>query len=149
MTIPRRLWRFPTAEARNKLAERFGLPNEPGMQDWQYEVSDPERVGEFLAAYESGELSDDERFTLMETIIQSLNGWQEVELRSPQWTHTLDLIEKNIELHIYTVCYWACLELSQDELDLAFYAAPDMRAILSRHGEQFGFPFPEIVGEAD
>ena len=147
MEIPRRLWRFCTADARDKLAARFSLPNEPGMQDWQYEIATPELADEFLAAYQSGELGHDERFTLMEMILQSLGGWQEVELRTPRWLQALDLIERNIELHIYTVCYWACLDLGEDELDLAFYAAPDMRAILNRHADRFGYPFPESEDE--
>ena len=41
------------------------------MQDWEWEVASPERIDEFLAAYEGGELTDDERFTLMETLLQS------------------------------------------------------------------------------
>lgn len=147
MELPRHLWRFCTPGARNKLAERFGLPNEPGMQDWEYEVGTSERADEFLATYESRELSDDERFSLMEMIVQSLDHPIETEERSPRWLHALDLIEKNIELHIYSVCYWACLDCGENELDLAFYAAPDMRIILNRHAEQFGYPFPESEDE--
>ncbi len=83
----------------------------------------------------------------METILQSLNHESEVEDRSARWLHTLQLIENNIELHIYTVCYWACLNLGEDELDLAFCAAPDMRAMLHRHSDHFGYPFPEVADE--
>ncbi|BCM90188.1 hypothetical protein IAD21_02039 [Abditibacteriota bacterium] len=114
---------------------------------WEYEVADPDRVDEFFAAYESGGLSDDERFSLMETILESIRVLGEVEGRSPRWLHILELIENNIELHIYTVCYWACLGHSEEELELAFEPAPDMRAMLNRHSEQFGYPFPESVDE--
>jgi hypothetical protein len=48
----------------------------PHMQDWEWEVADSERINEFPSAYESGELSDDERFTLMETILQSFEDLQ-------------------------------------------------------------------------
>ncbi|MCP5384447.1 MAG: hypothetical protein H6913_07510 [Altererythrobacter sp.] len=41
------------------------------MQDWEFEVADANRIDEFLSAYQSQELTDDERFTLMEMIIQS------------------------------------------------------------------------------
>ena len=136
MEIPQSLWRFSKKEAIDNLAARFGLPNEPGMQDWQWEVADNDRIDEFLAAYKSGELSDDERHTLMETIIQSF-GWNEIEQPSLRWQETLNLIEHNIELHIYTVCYWACLDC---ELEDAFEAAPSMRAILNRHRARFDFP---------
>jgi len=71
MSVPEHLWRFPTAEAIESLAQRFHLPNHPNMQDWEWEVADPSRINEFVAAYKGGELNDDERFVLMETIIQS------------------------------------------------------------------------------
>lgn len=140
MNIPERLWRFPTGAAREKLATRFGLPDEPEMQDWQWEVADNERIDEFLAVYKSGILSDDERYTLMETILESFRGLEEIEQPSLRWQETLDLIENNIELHIYTVCYWACLDLEKDELDLAWECAPQMRAMLNRHRARFDFP---------
>lgn len=142
MNTPERLWRFPTAEARQKLAGRFGLPNEPGMQDWEWQVADPERLYEFLAAYGSGELSDDERFTLMETILESFRGTGEVEDSSPRWQTTLDMIEQNVELHIHTICYWACLG---SELEDAFEAAPFMRTILHRHRQQFNLTTEELT----
>jgi hypothetical protein len=69
--IPDHLRRYPTWAAIDALAARFGFVNEPGMQDWAWEVADPSRIDEFLAAYEDGDLSDDERFTLMDTMLQS------------------------------------------------------------------------------
>jgi hypothetical protein len=70
--LPRHLCRYPTAAAIASLAARFNLPNEPNMQDWEHEVSDHKRLAEFLEAYESGSLTEDERFTLMETIVDSV-----------------------------------------------------------------------------
>ena len=140
MNIPQRLWRFPTSDAREKLAARFDFPNEPKMQDWQWEVADHERIDEFLKAYKNGELSDDERYILMETILESFGGSGEIEPPSLRWQETLGLIENNIELHIYTVCYWACLDLEKEELDLAWECAPQMRAMLNRHRAHFDFP---------
>jgi hypothetical protein len=64
-------------------------------------------ISEFLAAYKSGELSEDERFTLMETLIQSFED-SKIDLSSElEWKETLGLIDKNIELHAATVWYWS------------------------------------------
>jgi hypothetical protein len=63
MDVPERYWRWPTREASDSLAERFGLPNHPGMQDWEYEVADANRLHEFLPALEGSDLTDDERFS--------------------------------------------------------------------------------------
>lgn len=65
------LYRFPTRAAIDALAIRFNLPNTKNMQDWEYEVADANRVAEFLVAYYSGELSEDEKFTLMAMLLQS------------------------------------------------------------------------------
>lgn len=42
-------------------------------QDWEWEVADPARIDEYLNAYHVGEFTDDERFTLMETLIQAFD----------------------------------------------------------------------------
>jgi hypothetical protein len=107
MSVPEHLWRFPTRAAIDALARRFGLPNTPGMQDWEWEVADPDRIAEFLAAYESGELSDDERFTLMETLLQSFEDLPEPTASDPRWQRTLQLLAQNVQLHRYSLWYWS------------------------------------------
>ncbi len=78
MTVPEHLWRFPTADARASLAARFGVPNEPHIQDWEWEVADPARIDEYISAYVDAGLTDDERFTLMETVIQAFEDLEEL-----------------------------------------------------------------------
>lgn len=63
--------RFVTPAAIEALALRFGLPASPSMQDWSWEMADPTRLDDFLAFYEEGDLTDDQRFVLMEMILQS------------------------------------------------------------------------------
>ena len=70
MAVPERYWRFQTREAMDALATRFGFQDEPWMEDWEYQVADASRLDEFLIALEAGELTDDERFTLSETVMQ-------------------------------------------------------------------------------
>ena len=139
MDIPQRLWRFPTRAAINELAARFDLPNGDWMQDWEYTVSDANRIDEFLDSYKNDGLSDDERFVLMEVIIDSFMMLKETVF-SPLWPQTQQLIEHNIELHFYTVCYWACLDHEENELEWIWECAPQMRALLNRHRARFDFP---------
>ena len=86
------------------------------MQDWELEVSDPERIDEFLATYESGVLSEDERFVLMEVILHSFEVVAGSIHQMESWSRTLDHLERDIDLHISTVWYWArpCAK-SEDE----------------------------------
>ena len=141
MGAPKHIWRFPTREAIDKLAMRFGLPNDPGMQDWEYQVADEKRIDEFLAAYETGGLSDDERFTLMETIIESFEDVAHMggDLSSDsRWQHTLDLLDRNIALHAHSVWYWSCPEAEND--DDIFLVGRFVRKILATHRDYFAEP---------
>ena len=127
------LWRFPTGAAQESLARRFDLPNEEGMQDWEYEVADFDRIDDYLVAYQSGELSDDERFSLMEMLMEAFRGSDGLET-STRFGLVLKLIEASMGLHLYTIWYWACMD---SELEDAFENAPFMREIIARHPNQF------------
>ena len=129
--VPEHLWRFPTREAIDSLAKRFGLPNTPRMQDWEWEVADLARLDEFLDDYLSGELSDDERFTIMETMLQCFEeSDRDLEL-DRLWTQVLSSLDTHIELHAYTVWHWSCVD-DEDPADW-FRVTPWVRRILLRH----------------
>lgn len=77
---------------------------------------------EYLAAYESGYLSEDQEFLLMQ-MIQCIED-------EPEKTHlnsVLRLLEENIEIHLSTAWYWSCIG---SEMDEAWDIAPAMRDIL-------------------
>lgn len=67
MTLPAR---NPSSLARRSLAATFDLPYSDDMQDWEWEVADATRFEEFLDVFRTGDLSDDERFSLMEVLVQ-------------------------------------------------------------------------------
>lgn len=131
-TVPQR---NPTRAAIDKLAARFELRNEPLMQDWEYEVADAERIDEFLDAYRSAELDDDERFTIMETLVQSNESWFASGAWHPRWPELLDLITANAALHASTIVYWALVD--EDEKSNCWAVTPFMRRILQRRRELF------------
>jgi hypothetical protein len=133
MEVPEHLWRFPTRAAIDSLAKRFGLPNDPGMQDWEIEVADSSRIDEFMQVYEDGNLSDDERFTLMTTIIQSFEETKGDLRADSRWTHVLTLLERDISLHIFSVWYWADSEIGSD----SWRVSPFMWKLLERHRSSF------------
>ena len=102
------------------------MPNSQGMQDWEYEVADPERVLEFLAAYDIEDLSDDERFCLMEIVIQSFEELEDERLRKGVWPQIEAILRQNFGLHAHTVWYWACFE---NPLEDYWSVTPQMRLI--------------------
>lgn len=130
MGVPEHLWRFPTREAIDSLAKRFDLPNTREMQDWEWEVADAMRIDEFLGAYLSGELSDDERFTIMETLLQCFEeSGCDLDL-DQRWAQVVASLDTHVELHAHTVWYWSC-----DDEDPAYWfrVTPWVRRILERH----------------
>jgi hypothetical protein len=111
------------------------------MQDWEYEVADSNRIDEYLAVYQSGELSDDERFSLMEMLMEAFRGADDLAT-SPRFALVSNLIEASLELHLYTVWYWACMDY---ELEDAFENAPFMREIILRYPDRFELETSETL----
>ncbi len=126
--VPEKLWRDPTAESIAKLAKLFSLPNESWMQDWDLQVADPVRVDEFLAAYRNLPFTDDDKFTLMEIIVASLNDLEGADLAShPAWHEARGILREQCVLHADTICYWSCIE--EPDVAECFSITPYMREI--------------------
>jgi len=122
--------RYPTRAAIDSLAKRFDLPNTVNMQDWEYEVADPNRIDDFINAYISNQLNEDEKFVLMETILQSFEESTKNLTSDQQWKSTLQLLENNLALHATTICYWA---LDEELLELCWKITPYLREIRIRN----------------
>lgn len=135
MAIPEPPPRYPTAAAIDSLARRFGLPNGPNMQDWSWEVAGAGRLDEFLAAYENGGLDDDERFTLMEILLQSFEDLGRSTGFDSRWDRTLEILDRNIDLHACSVWYWSSLE--NDNLEDQWLVAPFLRRLVEKHRGRF------------
>src|SRR5262245_3175582 len=102
--------RYVMPSAIATLARRFGLPVSDSMQDWAWEVSDPARLDDFLNTYEKAALSDDERFALMEMILQSFEDRDADPVGDSRWSRVLECLQRNLELHSSSIKYWASLE---------------------------------------
>ena len=129
--IPEHLWRHPTRAAIHALALRFDLPDHHLMQDWEWEVANAGRLDEFIAVYQSGELDDDERFALMEMILQSFEDLGDVISTDPRWEPVGHLLDANIQLHAHSIFYWSCPET--DNPKEQFSITPIIRPIWNKH----------------
>jgi hypothetical protein len=116
--------RFAIFEARQTLAARFGLPFGDAMQDWEIEVAMPTRLFEFLSAYSSWQIDDDERFSLAQVIIQSLEESEDDHHSEA----VVDILVQDFHLHATTVWYWAQF----DEWRSLFRVTPMARLVLRR-----------------
>lgn len=138
MGVPEHLWRFPTRAAIEALAHRFDLPNDPSMQDWEWQVADSSRIDELLGAYEQEPFTDDERFVLVEILLQSFDDLGVPLERDPRWLRLIAAIEQRIALHIYSVWYWA--DEDGDNGGDVWRVTPGLRALLARHRHRFEQP---------
>ena len=96
----------PSRAAIDALAERFGLPNNEWMQDWEYEVADPQRIDEFLGYAETGPDAD-VASVLMMILLQSFEDLGEEVLHDPRWERVVKLLQEQYALHRSTLHYWS------------------------------------------
>lgn len=122
--------RYPQAHAIDSLALRFNLPNNPNMQDWEYEVADAERINEFLTVYLEKTTSEDEKFILMEILLQSFEESNRDLKLDYEWNRLLTCLENNLHIHAMTICYWARESIP---LYLCWEITPYIRKIRKRH----------------
>lgn len=88
-------FRCPTKKAIKSLATRFGFRYSDNMQDWEWEVADYAQIDKIIETYKCNKLSDDERFTLMETIIQSMEDLGLALKFNEKWSKVLINLIKN------------------------------------------------------
>lgn len=119
--VPEHLVRYPTRAGQDALAARLGLTIDPNDQDWEWQVADAARFDEWLSIYRDDSLSDDERFSLMEMLIQCVEDMvplrgppSEVE-ELPQWSAVEALLRARPQLHASTLEYWSVFEGENSE----------------------------------
>ncbi|MPM16375.1 hypothetical protein SDC9_62754 [bioreactor metagenome] len=119
--------RYPTDTARKKLATRFALPFDSSMQDWEWMVADGERFEEFIDVFRLENLNDDERFSLMEVMIQCVEDMELQSEREAAWLSMEPLLLSRPDIHRSTVEYWACLD--ETESEACFRVSGNMREV--------------------
>ncbi|MDY3557284.1 hypothetical protein R5W24_006472 [Gemmata sp. JC717] len=131
--LPDHLRRYPTCAGRDSLAARLGLTIDPFSQDWEWEVADPARFDGWLAVYRDEPLSDDERFSLAEMLIQCVDDMvpsygppAEVE-ELAQWQAVAALLRARPRLHASSIAYWSVF--GHDEPEEQFRVSVPMRRV--------------------
>lgn len=131
--VPDHVRRYPTKAGREALAARLDLTIDPHSQDWEWEVAGPLHFDTWLATYRSAALSDDERFSLMEMLIQCVEDMvplrgppDEVE-ELPQWQAVATLLKANPRLHASSIAYWSVF--GRDDPEEHFRVSIPMRKV--------------------
>ena len=109
-----------------ELADLFGYEIGQNDQDWTYTIVEPERIDEYIQAYDNQIINEDTKFSLMEMIIQSLTEQENIQLMSDKWNKVQSILNKDFDLHKYTVYYWCCWE--NKDVDDCWEVTPLMRS---------------------
>ena len=121
-----------TKQSIEGLISKLGLPEgDVYCQDWEYEIASPEMAVKLLMDYiEQKDLTEDEKFTLMHVILESINDF--ISNRSEKFP----LLEefrmvalRDYYLHKETFEYWASWE--QADIDEAFEITPIIRGFIA------------------
>lgn len=96
------------------------------MQDWVFEVSDPTRINEFISLLASAELSEDERFTLMDITIQSFEDLNDEPTSDERWHALLTIVRTHFQIHADQVRYWAVVD---EPVESAFNVSESLRTL--------------------
>jgi hypothetical protein len=104
------------------------------MQDWEWEVADPARFNEWVTVYRDEPLTDDERFTLMEMLIQCVEDlagmrqkWTTAE-QMLEWHEVAELLRDRPRLHASSIAYWG-LPDEDDDPEHLFRVSVGMRRV--------------------
>jgi len=129
--------RFPTGAAIERLSADLGLA-EVG-QDWEIEAADSRRVVEFLDYYDSRQLNDDERFTLMSLIVASFDERLAAGRDDGLQDRIVARLTARFDVLNYLVQYWALPD--EDATDDAFRFTPVARQIMQKkYGDRENWP---------
>jgi hypothetical protein len=98
-------FRCGTKRAIEELALELNLPYDSTMQDWSYEVSNPNDLYKYISHYSTIN-DDDKKFVLMEMILQALNDqFNEQQLLSG-WEMVKPILVSDFNVHEYTISHW-------------------------------------------
>lgn len=114
--------------------DRLTVMLEPPYGDWMLDcwtviLAAPTRISEFCDLYEDGALNAEEKFALMQLIVESLDGLlnDRAAYASEAVRRVAHLLRRDYRLHLHTVEYWS-LQGEADIID-AFAVTPLMREI--------------------
>ncbi len=119
-------FRFVTAKTRNSLIAKFNLPFESWMQDWPYEISDPNKIDDYIRYYDQV-TNDDEKFCLMELLIQSNDEQSEILKFNHYWLKIKTRLINNFPIHEYTIYYWSAF--GNENFESTWNVTPYMREL--------------------
>ena len=128
-------FRCGAKKAIDELAEELNLPNDSAMQDWSYEVSNPNDVDKYISHYYLT-TDDDKKFVLMEVIFQALIDQSDNQQLLIYWEKVCPILADNFNVHELTVHYWK--DLTDDNFENCTTLSPLLRQLWKTKTSGYG-----------
>ena len=119
-------------------------------QDWEWCVSDENRIAEFIDFYKAMPLNDKDKMSLMMIIIDSFNHktWDN-GFDSGTWETISNLIKDDLLFFKEQVIYWSSVDYGAGQMDDAWAIAWNMRMLLRMLHESDSLTEDDIEGWCD
>lgn len=118
--------RYGSKKAIDKLVKELNMPHDNWMQDWPYEIANPDEIDNYINHYRTI-TDEDEKFVLMQAIIQATEDQDNQELLLKYWNTIRHFLEENFNIHEYTIHYWCCFDT--ENIEDCWKISPLMRAL--------------------
>ncbi|MBW3524821.1 hypothetical protein [Chryseobacterium sp. NKUCC03_KSP] len=119
--------RFVTRKAIEDLTINLNLQYTlSDYQDWEFIVGKSEDIEEYINYYTT-EVDEDNKFALMEIIIQTTEDQTTENDFLKYLKIVLKLLKENFRLHEYSVFYWSCFE--NENIEDCWKVSPFMREL--------------------
>lgn len=118
-------FRCGTKKAIEELVAQYNYPYADWMQDWPYEIADPNEIENYFRHYDE-QIDEDKKFSLMEMLIQALTDIENEADFNTNWKLLKEKIIKDFKIHEYTIFYWCCFG---ESLSDCWKISPKMREL--------------------
>lgn len=110
-----------------QISKELSLPFTGIEQDWDIEISDPNRIDDFLNFYSKIDLSSDEKFAVMSLIVASYEEFLNENTLNidDRWSKIKLILESEVDIFIDLINYWSL----SNEVDDLFKVTPLIRDI--------------------
>lgn len=102
--------RFENHDAMQRLSNDLKLEQPTALtQDWAYEVADRHRLREFIDSYDTNAYGYNEKYSLMQIILQSMNDVVEFgeSFDEEIWRRVETILIRDKDIHAHTIHYWS------------------------------------------
>lgn len=119
--------RFVTRKSIEDLTKKLNLQYTlSDYQDWEFIVGKSEDIEEYINYYTT-EPDEDNKFALMEIIIQATEDQTTENDFLKYLKIVINLLKENFHLHEYSVFYWSCFE--NENIEDCWKVSPSMREL--------------------